>query len=342
METRTALFCLGPAANGALEVRQVPRRHPAADEVEIAVEAASVNPIDVRRAEGYGARLLSLLGASKFPMVLGNDFAGTVVTTGTKISALKPGERVYGLKRTSADGTHASRVMVKAISVLPAPPGQSLQALAAIPYSFVTMWLAVHGAGLTRENATAKKVLVHGAAGGLGTLALQMLSAWSAEITAVARPPMHGACLKAGATEVLDGSKQSFVSLGRSFDATLNFATWDDDLALVRCLRDGALGHATTVHPMLGNFDNYGWLRGALRSMSEKHAHRKALPKGTRNYAWTLFRPDAAALSDLAALIVQRRPSLPVGICKPLQEAAEVFDHVRKGRPGRALLVPGH
>ena len=108
METRTALICLGPAANGALEVRQVPRRRPAADEVEIAVEAASVNPIDVRRTEGYGVRLLSLLGAGKFPMVLGNDFAGTVVTTGTKVAALKPGECVYGLKRTSGEGTHAS------------------------------------------------------------------------------------------------------------------------------------------------------------------------------------------------------------------------------------------
>ena len=84
METKTALFCLGPAAKGALEVRQVPRRNPAADEVEIAMEAASVNPIDVRRAEGYGRRLLSLLGAGKFPMVLGNDFAGTVATTGSE------------------------------------------------------------------------------------------------------------------------------------------------------------------------------------------------------------------------------------------------------------------
>jgi NADPH:quinone reductase-like Zn-dependent oxidoreductase len=88
MEARTALFCLGPAGKGALEIRQVPRRHPAADEVEIAVEAASVNPIDVRRAEGYGLRLLSLLGAGKFPLVLGNDFAGTIATTGARVSVL--------------------------------------------------------------------------------------------------------------------------------------------------------------------------------------------------------------------------------------------------------------
>lgn len=342
MKTKTALFCLGPAANGALEVRQVPQRYPAADEVEIAVEAASVNPIDVRRAQGYGARLLSLVGAGKFPLVLGNDFAGTVVTTGKKVAALKPGDRVYGLKRTSAEGTHANRVVVKGVSVLPAPSGQALQALAVIPYSFVTMWLAVRGAGLTRKNAAGKKVLVHGAAGELGMLALQMLSAWGSTITAIAMPPALDACRQAGAADVLDGAREPFDQLGATFDATLNFATWDHDLALIRCLRDGALGHATTVHPLLGNVDKYGWVRGALRSKSEKKAHRKALPKGTRNYAWTLFRPDGQALSELAQLVVQRRLSLPIGICKPLQEGAEAFDHVRKGRQGRALLIPGY
>ena len=134
METRTALFCLGPAGNVAFDVRQVPRRRPNAHELEIAVEAASVNPIDVRRAEGYGLRLLSLLGAGKFPMVLGNDFAGTIVATGSKVSAVNSGARVFGLKRTSAEGTHASHVLVKAVSVLPAPAGRDLRALAAIPY----------------------------------------------------------------------------------------------------------------------------------------------------------------------------------------------------------------
>ena len=210
METKTALFCLGPAGKGEFEVRQVPRGIPAADEVEIAVEAASVNPIDVRRAEGYGRRLLSLLGAGKFPMVLGNDFVGTVANSRAHVSAVKPGDRVYGLKPASVDGTHASHVLVKAAYVLHVPAGGHQEALAALPYSFVTMWLAVRGAGLTRENAAGKKVLVHGAGGGLGTLALQMLSTWGAKITAVARPPTLAGCLQAGAAEVLDVGKEFF------------------------------------------------------------------------------------------------------------------------------------
>ena len=97
-------------------------------------------------------------------------------------------------------------MLVKAVSVLPAPAGQDLRALAAIPYSFVTMWLAVRGTGLTRENASGKKVLVHGAAGGLGTLALPMLSAWETKVTAIAMPPALETCRQAGAADVLDGT----------------------------------------------------------------------------------------------------------------------------------------
>jgi reticulon-4-interacting protein 1, mitochondrial len=321
-------------------IQQVPRRKPVANEVEVAVAAASVNPIDLRRAEGYGRRLLSLLGAGTFPMVLGNDLAGTITAVGAGVETFKTGDRVYGVKPASAEGTHASHVLVKAAHVLPAPAGRDLHALAALPYSFVTMWLAIRGAGLSRENAAGKNVLVHGAAGGLGTLALQMLSQWGARVTAIAWPSTFDACMEAGAAEVVDCTKKPFTSLGRTFDATLNFATWDDDLALLGCLRDGALGHATTVHPMLRNFDELGWVRGVLRTLIDKKRGRSTLPRGAKHYAWTLFRPDEAALSELGRLVEQNGFGLPIGLLRPLVEAAEAFDHVRKNQSGRALLLP--
>ena len=76
MTSGAAALCLGPGGSGGFTVRQFTRRRPAADEIEVAVAAASVNPIDVRRSEGYGRRLLSLIGAGKFPLMLGNDLAG--------------------------------------------------------------------------------------------------------------------------------------------------------------------------------------------------------------------------------------------------------------------------
>ena len=107
--TRLVAMCLGPEAGGAFDIREVARRSPGPDEIEIAVEAALVNPIDVRRAAGYGRRLLSLLGASRFPMTPGNDFAGVVAAAGSgRASGCAIGERVYGVKPPSRDGTHAS------------------------------------------------------------------------------------------------------------------------------------------------------------------------------------------------------------------------------------------
>lgn len=341
LTSRSVLMCLGPSSQGRLEVRPALRQQLRPDEVEVAVTAASVNPIDVRRAHGYGRRLLSLLGAGKFPAVLGNDVSGMVTAVGSAESGFKIGDPVYGVKPPSTDGTHASHVVVKAAHVLPAPPEQDLQALAALPYSFITMWLAVRGAGLTRQNAAGKNVLVHGAAGGLGTLALQMLSAWGAAVAAIARPQDFAACRKAGAVAVVDSMDGAFTSVSRTFDATLNFASWQYDRSLLGCLRDGALGHATTVHPLLGNFDELGWVRGALKTASDKRHHRAALPPNVKNYAWTTFRPEAAALFDLRQLVELQCVRLPIAMRAPLASAAQAFDHVRNGGRGRALIRPG-
>ncbi|TWI28341.1 alcohol dehydrogenase catalytic domain-containing protein [Mesorhizobium tianshanense] len=339
MTSGTAALCLGPGPSGFM-VRQFTRRTPAADEIEVAVAAASVNPIDVRRSEGYGRRLLSLIGAGKFPLILGNDFAGIVTGVGSGVSTFKAGDRVYGVKPASSEGTHTSHVLVKANHVLAVPEGLDLHPLATIPYSFTTMWLAVRGAGLIRDNAPGKSILVHGAAGGLGTLATQMLSAWGARVTAIARMSNSKACLEAGATEVVERTDKLFSSLGRTFDVTLNFATWEDDLALLGCLRDGALGHATTVHPMLGNFDRLGWLRGTLKTILQKKHHRRALPKGANNFTWVLFKPDKAALAELRQFVEHNHVNLPIGLFKQFSGVSEAFDHVRKRQPGRALLLP--
>ena len=130
---------------------------------------------------------------------------------------------------------------------------------------------------------------------------------------------------EAGAAEVVERTDKLFGSLARSFDATLNFATWDDDLALLGCLRAGALGHATTVHPMLANFDRHGWVRGALKTISQKRNHRRTLPKGTNNYAWVLFKPDKAALAELRQFVEQNRVSIPIGLRKPLADIRRGF-----------------
>jgi NADPH:quinone reductase-like Zn-dependent oxidoreductase len=254
--------------------------------------------------------------------------------------AFAVGDRVYGVKPVSREGSHASFLLVKGAYARKAPPSGNIQDLAALPYSFVTMLLAARAAGLTRENAKGKKVLVHGAAGGLGTLALQTLSAWGARVTAIAKASDLTPCYAAGATEAIDRDLNPFETLRDAFDATFNFAAWQDELKLLSCLRRGALGHATTVHPMIQNFDELGWVGGAVQTIKQKNRMRAILPKGSRHYAWVFFKPEAEALSEMGRLVEQGRLSLPIGIQAPLHNIHAAFDHVRRHRPGRALVIP--
>ena len=209
MPTRLIAMCLGPEAGGAFDIREVPRRKPGPDEVEIAVEAASVNPIDVRRAAGYGRRLLSFMGASRFPMALGNDFAGVVVAVGSgRASGFAIGERVYGVKPPSRDGTHASHVLVKAAHARKAPANRSFRTSPPCPTASSRCGWLRRGPASRVRTPRERKVLVHGAAGGLGMLALQTLSHWGAQVTAIAKASDLAACLEAGAAEAVARERQ--------------------------------------------------------------------------------------------------------------------------------------
>lgn len=340
---RRELICLEPASPPRLQVRTTETRSPKRGEVLVRVDATSINPIDLRRAGGYGRRLLGLKGAAKFPLVLGNDFAGTVESVGADVSAFASGQRVYGLVATGrAGGAHASKVVVPQSQLLAAPVGIDAASLAVLPYSFTTMWLAVRSTGLGSANVAGKRVLVHGAAGALGRLALQLLAGRGARVTAICDVGRADECRALGAEIAVERGPQAIASLPADFDVVLNFASWDDEPALASRLGANALGHATTVHPLLGHIDQLGWVRGALACWRDIKAVRAVVQQRSprARYAWTVFRPDGEALAALEIGVCDRRITLPVGLRVPLDLASAAFAHVATGQPGRAVLLP--
>jgi reticulon-4-interacting protein 1, mitochondrial len=221
-----------------------------------------------------------------------------------------------------------------------AQAGSDPVALAALPYSFTTVWQAVHGAGLAENNARHRKVLVSGAAGGLGQLALQLLRHWGALVTAVDLERNLERCAGLGAAELVARESAGMSRLPADFAAVLNFGSWADDALLARQLGAGALGYATTVHPLLGNFDSHGLLKAAWTTRGQKAAGRAAVcaRSPSARYAWTIFRPSEAALDDLAAGVAEGWLKLPIGKVGTLEEAAAAFAHVEAGGAGRAVL----
>ena len=323
---------------GQLQLRELPLPRPGRGQIVVRVEAASVNPIDVRRRAGYGRGLLSLLGAARLPLVLGNDFAGSVCAVGSGVRDWREGDAVFGAKPPDSRGSHASHVVVDARHAIRQPPGIQAVHLAALPYNFLTVWRALAGAGITPCTASGRRVLVHGASGGLGLIALRVLNFMGAQVTAVAGAAGLEACRRAGAHEVLDRHATPLSALPAGYAATLNFANWDDEAALSGLLTAGALGHAGTVHPLLGQVDRHGLAGGLARAWLQRRRMAARLPSGAR-YAWTVFRPCELALRRLAELA----PLLDVPgtiVSYPLVQADLAHRHVERREPGRVVLLP--
>ncbi|RZT97796.1 alcohol dehydrogenase catalytic domain-containing protein [Rivibacter subsaxonicus] len=331
------------AAPPRLATRSVDLPRPGTGEVLVRVQATSVNPIDAKRATGYGRRLLGLKGAARFPLVLGNDVAGVVESFGAGVNRFALGQRVYGLLGTGrAGGAHASHVVVPQDFLLPAPDHADPTALAALPYSFTTMWLALRSTGISPGNARGARVLINGANGGLGRLAMQVLLPWGSRITAICGKGQRRAGLELGAEVAVEHGPTCIPSLPADFDVVLNFANWDDDALLASRLGPRAMGQATTVHPLLTNFDRLGWLGGAWASRRDRSRIRAIVASRApqARYAWTIFKPDREALEALAEGVRARRLSLLVGVAVPFDNAIAAFDHVSAGKPGRAVLLP--
>ncbi|HET9693020.1 MAG TPA: alcohol dehydrogenase catalytic domain-containing protein [Steroidobacteraceae bacterium] len=343
MSGRQQLVCDAPARPPRLSLRRAAMPEPTRDHVVVRVEATPVNPIDVKRAAGYGQRLLGLKGAASFPLVLGNDLAGVVQAVGPGCGRWRVGERVFGLVPTGPQGAHATHVLANASHLRAAPHDYGSAELATLPYSFTTLWLALQRIGLTPRGARGRAVLVAGASGALGRLALQVLGHWGARTTAVCSTAGVQACRDLGAQAVLDRTSGAISSLPAEFDASLNFGAWHDEAELIGRLRPGALGHATTVHPLLGSFDEHGWLGGALRARREwSHMRARVAATGkAARYAWVLFQPSAEALDALESMLAVLRLVLPIGLSVPLAEGPRAFNHTEERRPGRAVLMPG-
>lgn len=164
--------------NGPLVPTEQLRPVPAAGQVLVRIAASGVNPLDLKIRAGEAAHARQPL-----PAVLGLDLAGTVVGTGPGVTAFGPGDEVYGMVGGVGghQGTLAQYAAVDARLLAPKPASLSMRQAAALPLVAITAWEGlVDRAGL----ALGQTVLVHGGAGGVGHVAVQIARAAGATVFA--------------------------------------------------------------------------------------------------------------------------------------------------------------
>jgi NADPH2:quinone reductase len=184
----------GTSFGGAdvLELKEVPSPAPGEDSVLIDVAAAGVNYIDLVARAGH---LPASFSAP--PFRLGAEVAGVVKTVGPRVTAWKPGDAVAAI---TGRGGYASQIVVPASAVIPIPRGLDLRVAAALLVQGLTAFLTLE-LGAIRPGAN---VLVSAAAGGVGTLAVQIAKLQGARVVGLASRAKHDFVRKNGADHVFD------------------------------------------------------------------------------------------------------------------------------------------
>ncbi len=172
------LAVLAQSAQTPLTVNQIARPMAESGQVVVRVHAAGVNPLDIKIATGAAAHARQPL-----PAVLGLDLAGTVVELGHGVERLAVGDEVFGMAGGigGAQGAMAEYIAVDARLLATKPQRLNMREAAALPLVFITAWEGL----VDRANVRAgQRVLVHGGAGGVGQVAVQLAKARGAEVYA--------------------------------------------------------------------------------------------------------------------------------------------------------------
>ncbi|MFD8928625.1 NAD(P)-dependent alcohol dehydrogenase [Streptomyces mirabilis] len=200
-----------------LRINDVDRPAPGAGEVLVRVEASSVNGHDVIVRSGE----MKIVSGRRFPLGTGLDFAGVVTGSGIGVEGLRVGDRVWGTvhpRQRHTIGGAAEYVVVPADRLAPAPAALSAAEAASLVVAGATALIAVRD---TVRLAHGEKVLVRGAAGGVGTAAVQLAHALGCQVTALARARHAPALTDLGADEVLDHGSTTSDRIG-PFDVVVD------------------------------------------------------------------------------------------------------------------------
>jgi NADPH:quinone reductase-like Zn-dependent oxidoreductase len=215
-----------------LKVVDLPRPEPSISEILVRVHAAGVNPID-------GANRQTGAFVGQPPFVLGWDVSGTVEAVGPGVTLYKPGDEVFGmLPFPQGHGAYAQYVVGPTRVFVPKPDRLDHVQAAAIPMAGLTAWQALLDAA---KIAPGTCVLINGAAGGIGHLAVQIAKAHGSQVSALASAANMDFVRSLGADEAIDYEATDFTEAVHDQDVVLDVVGGDYPSRAIEVLRPGGI-----------------------------------------------------------------------------------------------------
>ncbi len=307
----------------ALESSEVGIPLPGRGDVLVRVGAASLHPGDyfIMTGEPYVVRLVFGLRRPRHG-VPGRDLAGVVTAVGKDVTALRPGDEVFGW---STAGTLAEYARLPADNLVAVPANLSIVHAAAVPTSALTAFQALRKIANVRPGQT---VLVTGASGGVGTFAVQIAKALGAEVTGVCSTRNLDMVGRLGADHVVDYTTADFTRTGKRYDVILDNVE-AQPLAAVR----RALASTGTLIPNSGRGGR--WL-GPIGRILKARALSGFTRQQLKPFTSIAKRQDLLVLADLLST-GQITPV--IDRTYPLDEAADAMRYIAAGHTRGKVVV---
>ncbi len=278
------------------------------------VAASSLNHIDLSVRAGE----LKMLTRFKMPRTLGFDVAGEVMACGAGVTSFLPGDRVAGMTGLSSGGA-AEFCCIRQSQVARVPDEVTLVDAAAVPLAGATALQALRGFGHLRGN---QRVLINGAAGGVGSYAVQLARIIGAHVTAVCRSDHFDYVRALGANQCIDYQSDPLTSAAEKFDVVFAAAAKLNVVQLKALVHHG--GHFVTTRPGANQLVEslIGFLRGAV------HLH------------FILTKPRSGDFALLLRLLADGRLMPCIARSFPLEEAGAAHRFFEtESVAGKVMLV---
>jgi NADPH:quinone reductase-like Zn-dependent oxidoreductase len=293
-----------------LRLEDVPKPRPANDEVLIKVRAAGVNPIDYKLRSGEFKPV-----GMQMPMTLGRDVSGTVEDVGSNVAGVSVGDDVIAML-DSEHGGYAEYTTAKANGIAAKPGSLDHLHAAAVPLAATTAWQGLFDHGKLKAG---ERVLIHGAAGGVGHFAVQFAKDRGAYVIATARAEDRDVLRRLGADEIIDYRSERFEDQVREIDLVFDLVAGETQQRSWKVLKDGGRIVSTLQPP-------------SRDEAARRHAKGEAF----------MVEPNRDELAQISRLIENGKVSVLVQEVLPLTDVVRAHErleheHVR----GKVVLAVG-
>jgi len=287
-----------------LRYEDVPRPEPKANEILVRVQAAGVNPVDWKIREGHLSGTL--------PTIMGVDFSGIVESVGSGVTKYRSGDALFG-QVADRSGSYAEHALTMEAYVAHKPEGLDDIRAAALPVAGLVAWQSLFDTAKLTSGQTA---LIHGAAGGVGSFAVQFAKWKGARVIGTASGDHAAQVRQLGADEVIDYRKTKFEEVARDVDMVLDTVGGETQERSWKVLKRG----------------------GVLVSLIQQPSAEKAAAHGVHGFI-VYQKGNGDQLAAIADLVVKGKVKVSVETVLPLQDARKAQEMSKSGHSGGKIVL---